>query len=721
MARFQPVKKDGTLKLYLKLSLILIPTFTICAAIGLLFLSQVVVTSAEEKLAARLGNSAARVAIGLEKILDQDFYAQKVQRRAVQEMLLVLKADLATVCVELRNSQSNDLLSTAPVGLGCQGAVFQNTLQLTVFGEENHTLFVNYKNDEIDVARRNQLEFSIIILTGGLMVSLLASWIGFRIIIGRPLNALVDGLTAAKDEANSSNQAKSEFLANMSHEIRTPMNGVIGMADLLAEEDLSDESRSYVQTIIKSGEALVTIINDILDFSKVEAGKIVLLEEPFSLSDTIEDVCALLASQANKSGVQIVTDIASDIPVRIVADSGRLRQVLVNIVGNAVKFTLQGYVRVSASRNGANRLKISIQDTGVGVPADKLDSIFSAFEQADGQSTRQFGGTGLGLAISSRIIELMRGSISVSSVVGEGSTFEIGLPCVPAPDVQNLAEGQQALITHARDNRLVGLIVDDLEVNLAALRGRLEFWGIKVVEACNGPQAIAKIRELKSKDDWPDFAILDFQMPGMDGVELAEELTALMGTKKFPLYLLSSVEIVANEQKRNDSLFLKCMAKPFRADLLAKMLHSGLQPSHATAPPMTNTAAKPTESDRSSLAGREILVVDDNATNRLVIQSMFKNTKAKLTFAENGQEAVDAFDKHPYSDILMDVSMPVMDGFAATRVIRRTEAAKSQDRTRIIALTANVMENDRKKCMQAGMDDFLSKPVKRASLMEKFT
>ena len=605
-----------------------------------------------------------------------------------------------------------------------------------------------------------------------------------------------NALTRAKDEAIAASKAKSEFLANMSHEIRTPMNGILGMAELLSHTEVNDRQREFLNVINNSATALLTIINDILDFSKIEAGALELDLMPFNLIDAVNDVTTLLSPQAQNKDLELIINYPVNIPHGFIGDEGRLRQIITNLVGNAIKFTETGHITIDVKiipKDLVSFVTIAVEDTGIGIAPEKLSTIFEQFSQADGSTTRVYGGTGLGLTISKRLIEIMNGKLDVQSELNKGSCFKFTIPL--ERDQQSKAETINIIPLQGK----AALIVDDIATNRNILSEQLKSWGIKAIAAKDGIEALRLISEAKSQNFTFDFMLLDYLMPSLNGQELARIIKQSDTIDHIPIVMLSSCDQSISTQDLNAIGINAYLVKPVREKRLYDticqtlavyerqqamqtgqnaMIHDNAnidnldkhkaipqnganinavdaqtspiqirkqdspnlqnslstqpqEPSKLTAPiaaPKTIPNA-PQGSGLTAISPHinraqheiEILVAEDFALNCDVIELMLADTPYTPVFAKNGALAFETYAQDPnrFSLILMDISMPVMDGYMAARKIRDFEAEHNLPAKNIIALTGHALAGTKAECLEAGMNDYLTKPVKQKALLEQ--
>jgi signal transduction histidine kinase/CheY-like chemotaxis protein len=562
------------------------------------------------------------------------------------------------------------------------------------------TVTLQVSSAALDAQLRKNVVILLAVLAGAMGVALLCSAVLHRL-VSAPYLALArtkKKLEEAVKEANAAARAKSEFLANMSHEIRTPMNGVIGMLDLIDVKQLDAEPRSMIETARGAADSLLSIINDVLDFSKIEAGKLTLESIDLDIRSLVEEVATMFSTQAHAKGVELTCAIHTDVPQLVRSDPTRLRQVLVNLVGNAVKFTERGEVFVGVQpvrtdNNGAGpTYQLLVSDTGIGMAPEAVNRLFEAFTQADGSTTRRYGGTGLGLAITKRLVDAFGGSIRVKSAPGAGTTFSVYVP---------MQVSAAALVTERADLRAVKvLIVDDNPTNRCVLEHYVSYERASYESAASAREALERLRAAAREGKPFSIVLLDYHMPEMDGIGFLRELREDRSIPAPRCVVLSSLG-----DRSEESLLLGIdawLTKPVRATQLRVTLHSVLLGEAARPMPTPVPAPLPTP----NFSGARVLLVEDNEVNQKVAVRMLNTFGIDPVIAVDGAQAVSAVQQGYFDLVFMDCQMPVMDGYAATAAIRHFSAVP------IIAMTANALDGDRERCIASGMNDFLSKPVK---------
>ncbi|WP_291993051.1 hybrid sensor histidine kinase/response regulator [Candidatus Accumulibacter sp. ACC003] len=554
----------------------------------------------------------------------------------------------------------------------------------------------------------------------GVLPTLLFAVVVYLVVKVLPLKALTalarvtEDLRQAKDLAEAGSKAKSDFLAAMSHEIRTPMNGILGMNELLRGTPLTLQQQRFADAVHQSGEQLLSIINDILDFSKVEAGKLELESRRFDLRQLLDDIVSTFTEQAAAKGVELSCCMPAELPVAVKGDPVRMRQIMTNLVGNAVKFTSRGEIAIRLDLLDETplqaRVRFNVEDSGIGISEETQGRLFNAFVQADISTTRRYGGSGLGLAIAKQLVEMMHGEIGLHSEAGRGSRFWFEVPLLKQ---EVGAPSEVAAVARHKDLHV--LLVDDHDATRDKLARQLADWSMACTTAASGRSALAELR--RPAVPLFDLAIIDLHRPERDGVELAQRIKADPRWAALPVIMLSAADVSADHPNRQHPPIDLCLRKPLRQSDLHDAIATVLSRQAVAAERPPAVPRLPTAEGFAGGAAARVLVVEDNPVNQLVASSMLDSLGLGYSVAENGQVALDRLSREPYDLVLMDCQMPVLDGFEATAQVRAWQRdGRLPRRLPIIALTANAVDGDRERCLAAGMDDYVSKPFTRARL-----
>ncbi len=653
------------------------------------------------------GASFARFGAGTDQeapsiLTDEASHSISGGRVLVMQPIILEGERVGTVALEADMSErSRRLLRYAAIALGAMlGSIGIASRLQRVISEP----ILELTEAAVIVARDKNYDVNVEQLGGDEIGSLVAAFNNMLVEIRRR----DEEITAAKKLAEQANAAKSDFLATMSHEIRTPMNGVLGMTDLLLHSEMTEKQIDFARTIRRSGEALLDIINDILDFSKIEAGKLVMEEVEFDFWETIEDAVGLFATGAHEKDIELVCHLAEDTPRLAIGDPGRLRQVLANLVSNAIKFTDNGEIVVTVTTcdmtGDRATVLVQVRDTGIGIPADVQEHIFDAFAQADSSTSRRFGGTGLGLAIAQELSRAMGGEIGLDSTEGEGTTFWF-----------TVGVQMTSLSAHPDEGGLNGihvLLVDDNETNLRILEHQTDAWRMRRESAQDGFKALEKLRNAAGVGDRFDLVLLDMNMPEMDGLELTKYINTDPSIAGATLVMLTSQGAGFDHATATKLGIKRCLAKPIRQSRLFNVLLKTM--ATEAAPARSNETRQEPTADLSL----RVLLVEDNLVNQEICEGMLTNLGCQVEVAGNGEEALTAFGLRDFDVVLMDCQMPLVDGYEATRRIRSLESGNG-GHVPIIALTANAMPGDREKSLAAGMDDYLTKPYDQKELRHR--
>ena len=697
--------------LFLKLALILVPIYIVFVGLGIFALTSEQERRARATYAASIDNSAASAASALQGAEQLwNFYPQLAEQIETK-ILSIMGGNIAIRCAELVAQGKVEASYPNPVGCRAQSATI--FYEFDVGGMRMAKLRVGASQDilESDVKAIRSQGFMIFLI--GFVAAILSFWLTFRYIVGRPVNALVSNLVTALEEAKNANRAKTQFLANISHEIRTPMNGIIGTAELLSTCDFSDRERSWVKTISASADSLLEIIEDILDFSRLGERKLQLKGSDFYLPDTIYEATALLSQAAFTKGVEVIVDYAPYPQSVFHGDEKRLRQIVINLLGNAIKFTDQGRVVVTVkidpvAHKHLYRLSISVQDTGIGIAQADLASIFDAFSQVDDSTTRYFGGSGLGLSITKELVDLMDGKISATSVPGEGSifSFHLDLPLGKRQQENAIVKTLRQINTPKANTILV---IDDEQLNCEIFEDNLRYWGFDVLSASSADQALSVLDEHSAS---VSCIISDYNMPQESGSDFARALKRKLGAEAPPIVLFAASNSLEGFLDGENELFADYLLKPVRPALLVRTLLRLYKPSEE----LNDDWATDIANGIPDLTGSDVLVVDDNEINRNVFASQLDPTKATVRYANNGKEFLEMYKEEPADFVFLDLAMPVLGGIEAFELLREWEMQEELEPAIVYAVSADALEARRRQCLDVGMDGFIVKPFRREQL-----
>ena len=706
--------RSNTQRLFGKLILIVAPIAVLLSIGGLYYITYEQSKRGTEIQAKTLENTGVRIAGSLRRLEEEIPNDEAMQSRMAREFLFSILGNPEIKCARVISTSQQEIF-IVPSPVECQSSDIAHYITIDINGSNYSKLVIGYSDQTVRDSIQLQRDVGLSVLLSSFLIAIIFAWFGFRITIGKPIDQLVKKLIEARNEAQKANRAKSSFLANISHEIRTPMNGIIGTAELLSETALNETQIKNVDTILNSGRALISIIEDVLDFSKIEAEKLELIEDDFFLPDVVYEVVALLNATAQAKGIELFVDFLNFDHSTYRGDETRVRQILLNLLGNAVKFTTKGSVTLKLSEQTQAEQSIitfSVTDTGIGIEPENLENIFAAFAQADESTTRKYGGTGLGLAISKRLVELLGGTLTARSEVGVGSTFEFSIPLTKIPE--RPTEQNVRLLTELANTRPIHiLIIDDTPLNLDILADYLSTWGFNPIKAQSAEMGITAMQMAHSAGMPMDGVIVDYQMPDQNGTDFAKQVKSIPHLSDTPLILLSSSHIIAKTMDEDKTLFTSSFMKPIFPRHLAQALASALIKM-----PDEEKQTAPKSPFEGMLENIELLIVDDNEINRTVVAQQLAITKADISFAQDGIEAVQRYKDTRPTLVLMDLSMPNMGGIEATEFIREWERANGLDHAFIFALSANVLKEKKQQCKEAGMNGFIAKPVQKTDLLK---
>lgn len=702
--------------LFLKLLLFTTPTFLLLAGLALYFLYSDRFFDARDDFSTRLGNTVARTAGSIEGILRNQNLDRDAKSHVTNQLLQLLLGNQSIKCAKLSGDDIEVPNLSAPSEIGCRFAQIDDWLEVALDANEQTVLRVGFSTEQVTQIRQSQIRNSLSVLAFSLVASVLSSWFAFRVIVGRPLKALIDDIVRSRDLAEHANATKTRFLANMSHELRTPLNGVLGNAEFLRETSLTSSQRECVNTITKSGNALKLIIEDVLDFAQIDATAIKLNNDEFDLSDLIFDAVSMIEIDAAGKGIELLVDCPTHLEYNLIGDGARFRQVLLNLLSNAIKFTSEGTVTLEVKlvlQESEAEVFCSVADTGVGISADALETIFKPFSQVNESTTRKYGGTGLGLTISRELVRMMGGELTASSSLGDGSKFTCRVP-FQYGQVSELPEEYSALKSLTEKRHFKVLLVESCQLSTAIASKYLSWWGVQHDTAGWWEKALPMLEAAAASEEPYDVLLLASQMPNLRNGSLIDKLCSDPLIEKTSVILIGGMRRDIQEHLASNKIQMYTLPKPLRPKMLARALYETLI-DHRETKYVSDGATL--SSEQKVFDGVKFLLVDDHEVNLRVLEQQLQSTGAILRVANDGYEAVQVFNSYKPEVVLMDISMPNMDGFEATKRIRKLESESGIAPSLIIAVSGNVLKEFKDNAKAVGMDGFIEKPTDRESLI----
>jgi len=686
------------------------------AGVALYFLYSNRFFDARDDFSTRLGNTVARTSGSIEGILGNQNLDRDAKSHVTNQLLQLLLGNQSIKCAKLSGDGIEVPNLSAPSEIGCRFAQIDDWLEVAFDANEQTVLRVGFSTEQVTQIRQFQIRNSLSVLGFSLVASVLSSWFAFRVIVGRPLKALIDDIVRSRDLAEHANATKTRFLANMSHELRTPLNGVLGNAEFLRETSLTSSQRECVNTITKSGNALKLIIEDVLDFAQIDATAIKLNNDEFDLSDLIFDAVSMIEIDAAGKGIELLVDCPTHLEYNLIGDGARFRQVLLNLLSNAIKFTNEGTVTLEVKlvlKGSEAEVCCSVTDTGVGISADALETIFKPFSQVNESTTRKYGGTGLGLTISRELVRMMGGELTASSSLGDGSKFTCRVP-FQYGQISELPEEYSALKSLTEKRHFKVLLVANCQLSTAIASKYLSRLGVQHDTAIWCEKAPPMLEAAAASEKPYDVLLLASQMPNLRNGSLIDKLCSDPLIEKTSVILMGGMRIDIQEHLASNKIQMYTVPTPLRPKMLARALYETLIDHRETK--HVNDGAK-LSPEQKVFDGVRFLLVDDHVVNLRVLEQQLQSTGAILRVANDGSEAVEVFTNYKPEVVMMDISMPNMDGFEATKRIRKLESESGIAPSLIIAVSGNVLKEFKDNAKAVGMDGFIEKPADRESLI----